>query len=144
MFSKDRAVITFHQCQSATVHCFGIRKSWPVSLALSLEILLIYLKSFEIPSFCYILPFLPSPYWLNADFNVYLHTIWRQTCYIIFVTCCYFEEDYCKGKAEIWKWNRTPCIWPYSCLLSTDLVNIIIVYYFKIFHMVHKKIILLS
>lgn len=141
MFSKDRAVIIFHQCQSTTVHCFGIQKSWPLSLALSLEVLLIYLKSFEVSSFCCMPPFLPFPYWLNADFNIYLHTVWPQTCYIMFVTCSniLFWGRLLQRKSSDLEWKRTLCIWPYSCLLSTDLMNVIITYYFKIFHMVRKK-----
>lgn len=133
MFSKGRAVITFHQCQSATVHCFGIQRSWPVSLASSLEILLIYLKFSEVSSLCCIPPLFPFLYWLNADFNMWGHTVWPQTSYFVFVA----QGQLKQRKSSDLEWKITSCIWPYSCLFWTDLMNIIM--YFRIFHMVRKN-----
>lgn len=66
---------------------FGIQKSWPVSLALSVEVFLVYLNFSEVSCFCYMPQFLTFLYWLNADFNVYLHTTWHWTCHVMFITC---------------------------------------------------------
>lgn len=104
-----------------------------VSLASSLEVLWIYLKSFEVSSLCCMPPLIPFPYWLNSDFNMWGHTVWPRTSYVTFVAWGQLMQR----KSSSLEWKITSCIWPYSCLFWADLINIIM--YFRIFHMVHKK-----